>query len=83
MHGNGAFNGHIRVLLSCIEVFKLSVQSVKSAFYFSTTSKVTFLRTTTVWVCSSNIVFALNLIFVCHHELRNHVPEQMLFVFLT
>jgi hypothetical protein len=83
VHCNRAFDDHIRVFLSRIELIVLSVELVETHFDSRTSRKLLLDRTTTGGVLSSCVVLALDLILVGLNEFGDHVPKKMHLICLT
>jgi hypothetical protein len=83
MHGNRAFNNHIRVLLSRVELFVLAVKFVEAHLNASTARQFLLDWARLIRILSSCVVLTLNLILVSLNKLSDHVPKQMHLVSLA
>lgn len=80
MHGNCAFNSHIRVLLGCVKILVFAVERVEATFDFSATRELC-LRWATNGGHATSVPLALDLILVSLHKLSDHIPKQVFLVF--
>ena len=84
MHGDGAFNCHIRVLLGRVEAFELSVETVELHLDLRACRQLLLLGSCTcnLHVSSLHVELSRDLVLVALNKVGDHSPNHMKFLAL-